>query len=91
MKITEIAVRHGRSETALLASQSTHQEIDRRKTINGGHFVILSKDPNADRAFFRDVLKLTHIDVGNGWLILGLPPAEIQHIHLSRIMCMNST
>jgi hypothetical protein len=37
--------------------------------INGGHFVILSKDPNADRAFFRDVLKLTHIDAGNGWLI----------------------
>jgi hypothetical protein len=25
----------------------------------------------------RDTLKLPHVDVGGGWLIFGLPPAEI--------------
>jgi len=25
----------------------------------------------------RDVLTLTNIDVGDGWLIFGLPPAEV--------------
>ena len=33
--------------------------------------------PEADRAFLRDVLKLPHLDVGEGWLIFGLPPAEV--------------
>ena len=45
--------------------------------INGAHVVLCSKDPDADRAFLRDVLKLTHVDVGDGWLIFGLPPAEV--------------
>jgi hypothetical protein len=45
--------------------------------IIGGHSVIYSKNPDADRAFLRDVLKLTHVDVGGGWLIFGLPPAEV--------------
>src|SRR5262249_39064026 len=29
------------------------------------------------REFLRDILKLTHVDTGNGWLIFGLPPAEV--------------
>lgn len=45
--------------------------------INGAHFMIYSENPEADRAFFREVLGLPHIDVGEGWLIFGLPPAEI--------------
>jgi catechol 2,3-dioxygenase-like lactoylglutathione lyase family enzyme len=45
--------------------------------INGAHTILYSTDPEADRAFLRDVLKLTHVDVGHGWLIFGLPPAEI--------------
>ena len=45
--------------------------------ISGTHLIIYSKDAEADKAFFRDVLKLSHIDVGQGWLIFGLPPAEI--------------
>ncbi len=45
--------------------------------ITGGHSVIYSKDPAADRAFFRDVLKLKHVDAGGGWLIFALPPAEL--------------
>lgn len=45
--------------------------------ITGAHSVIYSKDPEADRAFFRDVLNLTYVDAGHGWLIFGLPPAEV--------------
>ncbi len=45
--------------------------------INGMHAIIYSAKPGADRDFFQDILKLTHVDVGEGWLIFGLPPAEI--------------
>ena len=45
--------------------------------ITGAHSIIYSTNPEADRAFFRDVLKLTNVDVGEGWLIFGLPPAEV--------------
>ncbi len=45
--------------------------------ITGAHSIIYSANPEADRAFFCDVLKLTHVDVGHGWLIFGLPPAEV--------------
>jgi hypothetical protein len=45
--------------------------------INGAHVIIYSTDAEADRAFFRDVLKCPHVDVGRGWLIFGLPPAEV--------------
>ena len=45
--------------------------------ITGVHTILYSKAPDADRAFLRDVLRLPHVDVGDGWLIFGLPPAEI--------------
>lgn len=45
--------------------------------IAGAHSIIYSTNPEADRAFFRDVLKLSHVDVGHGWLIFGLPRAEV--------------
>lgn len=45
--------------------------------INGAHAIIYSKDAAADRAFFKDVLGLAHIDAGGGWLIFELPPAEL--------------
>lgn len=45
--------------------------------IIGAHSIIYSKKPDADRAFLRDVLQFTHVDVGGGWLIFGLPPAEL--------------
>jgi catechol 2,3-dioxygenase-like lactoylglutathione lyase family enzyme len=44
--------------------------------INGAHVILYSSDPEADRAFLRDVLGLPHVDVGEGWLIFGLPPSE---------------
>jgi hypothetical protein len=43
----------------------------------GMHLIIYSKDADADKAFFRDVLKLTNVDLGHGWLIFGLPPSEL--------------
>jgi hypothetical protein len=45
--------------------------------ISGAHAIVYSTDPEADRAFLRDVLGLAHVDVGGGWLIFGLPPSEI--------------
>jgi len=45
--------------------------------IYGAHVVIYSKDAEADRVFFRDVLGYPYVDAGHGWLIFALPPAEI--------------
>lgn len=44
--------------------------------INGAHVVIYTKDAEADGAFFRDVLKFGHVDVGGGRLIFKLPPCD---------------
>jgi hypothetical protein len=45
--------------------------------IIGAHAIIYSKDAEADRAFLRDVLQFPNVDVGQGWLIFGLPPSEV--------------
>jgi catechol 2,3-dioxygenase-like lactoylglutathione lyase family enzyme len=45
--------------------------------IHGAHVIVYSRDAEADRAFFRDVLGFPHVDVGGGWLIFGLPPSEV--------------
>jgi len=62
--------------------------------IIGAHSIIYSMSPDADRAFLRDVLKLDHVDVGGGWLIFGLPPAEVaihpsdeNDVHEFYLMC----
>lgn len=64
--------------------------------ITGAHSIIYSTNAEADRAFFRDVLKLTNVDVGDGWLIFGLPPAEVavhpsdeDNVHEFYLMCDN--
>ena len=44
--------------------------------ISGAHIVLYSKDAEADRAFFRDVLGFKYVDAGQGWLIFALPLAE---------------
>ena len=44
--------------------------------ISGAHVVVYSASPEADRAFFRDVLEFKAVDAGHGWLIFALPPAE---------------
>jgi len=45
--------------------------------IFGAHVVVYSKDADADRTFLREKLGLKCIDAGYGWLIFGLPPAEM--------------
>jgi len=45
--------------------------------IFGSHVILYSKDAEADRAFFRDVLGFSSVDAGHGWLIFALPPAEL--------------
>ena len=45
--------------------------------IIGAHAIIYTTNPEADREFFRDVLQFPNVDVGHGWLIFGLPPAEV--------------
>src|SRR6267143_462935 len=49
----------------------------RSNMIIGAHSIIYSRDGDADRAFLRDVLGFPHVDVGEGWLIFGLPPSEV--------------
>ena len=60
----------------------------------GAHSIIYSRNPEADRAFLRDILQLPNVDVGDGWLIFGLPPAELavhpskkNNIHEFYFMC----
>jgi hypothetical protein len=62
--------------------------------IVGAHSIIYSTDAEADRAFLRDVLKLPSADMGHGWLIFGLPPAEVavhpaeeNNVHEFFLMC----
>jgi hypothetical protein len=62
--------------------------------ITGAHSIIYSTNPEADRALLRDILKLPHVDVGHGWLIFGLPPAEVavhpsdkNDVHEFYLMC----
>ena len=62
--------------------------------IVGAHSIIYSTNPDADRAFLRDVLELPGVDVGGGWLIFGLPPAElavhpsdVNGVHEFYLMC----
>src|SRR5215472_10961013 len=62
--------------------------------ITGAHAIIYSTNPEADRAFLRDVLRFPNVDVGGGWLIFGLPPAEVavhpsnqNDVHEFYLMC----
>jgi hypothetical protein len=64
--------------------------------IIGAHSIIYSKRPEADRAFLLEVLGLPSVDVGAGWLIFGLPPAEVavhpsdeNDVHEFYLMCAN--
>jgi hypothetical protein len=64
--------------------------------IFGVHTILYSKEAEAVRAFFRDVLGFPSVDAGNGWLILAAPPGElaihpVEHVHRERfyLMCSN--
>ena len=44
--------------------------------IIGAHAILYSRDAEADRTFFKNVLKFPFVDVHSGWLIFKLPPSE---------------
>jgi hypothetical protein len=43
----------------------------------GAHVVLFSEDAEADRAFLTEMFGFDSVDAGGGWLIFGLPPAEV--------------
>lgn len=45
--------------------------------ITGVHAIVFSPEAEKVRAFFKDVLDLSSVDAGGGWLIFALPPAEL--------------
>jgi hypothetical protein len=45
--------------------------------IIGAHLLLYSVDADADRQFLREAFDLAAVDAGGGWLIFGLPPAEL--------------
>jgi hypothetical protein len=60
----------------------------------GAHIVIYSTNPDADRDFLRDFLKLPNVEAGDGYLIFGLPSAEVavhpsnkNDVHELYLMC----
>ncbi len=62
--------------------------------ITGAHVMLHSRDEAADKAFFSDVLKFGSIDAGGGFLIYGIPPAEMaihgsnrNDLHQLYLMC----
>ncbi|HEY3639264.1 MAG TPA: hypothetical protein VGK90_14040 [Rhizomicrobium sp.] len=62
--------------------------------IIGAHVMLQSRDEAADRAFLTDVLRLRSVDAGGGFMIFGVPPAEIaihgsdkNDVHQLYLMC----
>lgn len=62
----------------------------------GAHVIIYSRDADADRAFFRNIIGFDSVDAGDGWLIFALPPTEIachpheqNDLHELYLMCDN--
>ena len=46
--------------------------------ISGAHVIVYSKNAEADRAFFRDVLGFKSVDAGRGWL----GPARVHRLQI---------
>jgi hypothetical protein len=62
--------------------------------IIGAHSILYSTNAEADRAFLQDVFGWPQVDVGGGWLICSLPPAELavhpsqkNDVHELYLMC----
>lgn len=51
--------------------------------IIGAHSILYSRRPEADREFLSQVVGLSSVDAGGGWLIFGLPPSELA-VHPAR-------
>ena len=71
--------------------------------INGLHGLLYTSEPEKLRAMLRDVFRFKSVDAGGGWLIFGMPPAELGvhplegenfeagHRHLMSFMCDDIT
>jgi hypothetical protein len=71
--------------------------------INGLHGLFYTSEPEKLRAMLRDVFRFKSVDAGDGWLIFGMPPAELGvhplegenfeagHRHLMSFMCDDIT
>ena len=62
--------------------------------IIGAHVMLQSTNDKADMAFLTDVLELPSINAGGGYMIYGIPPAEMSihgsetnDVHLLYFMC----
>ena len=66
-----------RSYGAALPPASPPSGPDDETQVLGSHVIVYSRDAEADRAFFADVLDEPHVDAGGGWLIFKVPPAEL--------------
>jgi hypothetical protein len=60
----------------------------------GAHCILSSTRPEQDRAFLREIFELPDVDLGHGWSIFALPPAEIavhpsekNDVHELYLMC----
>ena len=65
--------------------------------IIGAHVMLQSRNPSADKAFFGGVLNLPSVDAGGGFLIFGVPPAEMaihgsdrNDVHQLYLMCKDA-
>jgi len=62
--------------------------------IGGVHTILYSKDAEAVREFFREVLDFPCVDAGGGWLVFKSPPGEIgihpadTHVHREELFLM---
>jgi hypothetical protein len=92
-----VSIRRRASESETRETPIRPAEQERRgglAMIIGAHSILYSKRPDVDCAFLRDVLELPNVDVGGGWLIFGLPPAEVavhpaerNDVHEFYLMC----
>src|SRR5581483_2990375 len=48
-----------------------------RRVIPAVHAIVYAEDPDAARAFFRDVLQWPNVDAHGGWLIFRTGPSEL--------------
>ena len=59
--------------------------------ITGAHVIVYSKDAEADRAFFRDVLKFNHVDVHGAGSSSSCRPRKSRFIRPTRMISTRST
>ena len=51
--------------------------------LTGMHVLVYAEDPEAARAFFRDVVRWPDVDAHDGWLIFGTGPSELTYVNPS--------